>query len=684
MKKTKAILCFITIFFIFSMPFTVFADYYWSNGDYQDSPTLFETDNVISKFGAAGRLNAPTDMFIDKNNDIYILDAGNSRIVVINDKYEFVREYKGTYGKDNLPLKGPQGICVTQNSIFIADTENGRIVHIGKDGKFIEEFTQPKEDTYDTKYPFKPNKIIVDNNGIMFIANMFDWHGLITMDGSNKFLGYIATSKIELSLVDKLVRIFATPEQKEQYQRELPPYFSNMTLAPNNFIYGVSYWAKKDQIQKLTPAGTNIYPSGLYGEMNNSKTLNGLPGLVDLAVTSRGFVFAADGVSNKIALYDPEGHNIAMFGWSGNVKKSFQRIVAIGVNSNENVFALDGDSGTIQVFSPTFLMKQTMTAISYTINGEYNKARPYWSSVLEFDKLNYLANVGLAKATYRDGNLKEAMKIYKEQFNKVDYSLVFSDFRVQFFRDNFVLCMILILAIIAGIVFLLSKISRYAKRISVEGMSTDGKLNLKMYGRLSVLMIWHPIDASDKIKQYRTKLKNWPIIAGVLVIIVTLIADIYLVHFPLTTLNVQYVNIWQQIAMFFIPLISWTFVSYALSVISDGKQTLKECLTVTVMCFMPYIVFTYPLALLSQVLSSNDASVFFGVKSIIFLWCCALIFITNMRMNEFSFGKVIWMAIKTVFGILCLWMIIFLFGIIIFQFIKFIQQVYLECSFLFM
>lgn len=665
---------------------TAKADYYYSSNEigFQQSPALYDVKQVISDLGAGGMLDDPTDMFIDKETGwIYILDSGNSRIVVLDKSGKYIREYSGTYGKDNLPLNKPQGLFIDKNDIYIADTENSRIVHIGKDGNFVEEFFQPTEDTYDTSYPFKPIKIAIDDKGVIYVANSYDWHGLLTIDAENKFLGYIAASKIEVSFIDRIVRIFATPEQKEQLAREVPPYFSNFVIAPDGFIYSVSYWAKEDQVKKLTPSGNNCFPSGFYGEENELEDFNGLPGLVDVAVDELGFVYAADGVTNKICVYDQSGNNVAVFGGSGNTLKKFGRIASICTDAEGNLYVLDGALGIIQIVEPTDFMRQIQNATYYTNSGEYDKAYPIWEKVKEYDTLHYLANIGIAKAKYRDGELTESMQIYKDQYVKDGYSEVFEDYRLMIFRDNFVLIIIGIIAVLAGVLWSVKKVAKYADRIAVEPLPTDGKWNFSMYGRLSVLMIFHPIDAFDKIKQNRRNIRSWPVVLFVLLIIITRIANIYLVHFPLRSQNLVYTNWWQQIAVFFIPLVSWIFMSYALSVTSEGKQTMGECLTASFMCFIPYIVLSYPLAAVSYLMDLGQYEFFFGITSLVMFWCIMLLLTSGMRMNEFSFGKVIWMAVKSVFGMLCLWMIIFLFYIVLYQFWEFVTNIYFESSLLF-
>lgn len=683
MKMKKFLIFLLMVIMLSTLSVSVSADYY-SNTGYQGSPKLFEVVREISDFTEIGSLTSPADLYIDENDEVYILDSGNARILVFDKNGNYIRQYSGSYGSADIPMNKPLGMFVKGNDIYVADTDNQRVLHLGKNGAFIEEFIQPSEDTFDTEYPFRPNKIVVDHMGIMYIANLTDYHGLITMNGDNKFLGYISSSKIELSLQERLVRIFATAEMKAQYAREVPSYFSNIVIGSDGFIYGVSNWAYKNQIKKLTSAGNNIYPEGNYGQNEDEEDYDSVPGLGDIAVDSLGFVYVANTETKKISVFDQDGNNIAVFGGEGVVAGKFSSISSVAVDSSDNLYVLDGSTGVIQVFQPTHLMREIGKASHLTMSGQYEEALPYWENVKKYDDLQYLANLGIAKANYRGGNLKEAMALYKGQYSTGGYSQVFSDYRMEIFRDNFVLVCGIFLVLLAGVIFSVRKLYAYAGRISDQAIPPSRKTDLPMYGRFTILLFFHPIDAFDKIKQNRHRLKVWPILTMILLIVITRIANLYIVHFPLTNMNLVYADLWQQVATFFVPLLSWIIVGYALTVVSEGKQTLLECLTTSFMCFLPYVIFSYPLGALSHLMCGSEAAIFNALSAGLIVWSIILMLVSSMRMNEYSFGKVLWMSLKTAFVVLCLWMVVFLFGVIIYQFADFIKAVYFESTFVFM
>ena len=83
----------------------------------------------------AGAFSSPTDMCF-YNGELYILDAGNSRIVVTDAELNPVREIGAlTYNGEELTYTGALGLFVGHDgTILIADTDNQRIIECKNDG----------------------------------------------------------------------------------------------------------------------------------------------------------------------------------------------------------------------------------------------------------------------------------------------------------------------------------------------------------------------------------------------------------------------------------------------------------------------------------------------------------------------------------------------------------------------
>lgn len=69
---------------------------------------------------------APEDMFVDKNGDIYIVDAGLSKVVVYN-KYMKLKQRFGSKGTRKTEFNVIKDIWVTRDKIYLADSNNKEV-----------------------------------------------------------------------------------------------------------------------------------------------------------------------------------------------------------------------------------------------------------------------------------------------------------------------------------------------------------------------------------------------------------------------------------------------------------------------------------------------------------------------------------------------------------------------------
>ena len=688
MMKTKRLLAAALVLILVPLVFAMAtsADYYLTGIagiDKQNTPKSFELVRTIGNFEGISEMKNPNDLFIDQNDNLYILDSDNSRIVVTDKNGTILRIIEGSYGvgadgSGPQPLNQPQGLYVDEiGDIFIADTENGRILHLTGEGAFVEEFFQPTEETYDETYPFKPSHVAVDSMGRMFCTNFKDYHGVIVIDGENHFSGYIGATKIEVSFVDKLLEIFASEEQKEALAREVPAYYSNFVMK-DNFLYAVSYWDETNQIKKLTPAGSNIYSDMFYGEENMSTVFNYLPAFKDIAVDENEIIYVADGVTNKIYVYDQNSNNLAVFGGKGKRDNKFDTIGSIAVDSQGDLYVLDSVMNTIQVFTPTERMQYILSGTTMYNEGRYEDAVESWGKVLEYDSTNILANVGMAKAAYRNDDYAGAMELYKVAFNRAGYSEAYYYYRLDFIRQYFIWVFLGVVAVIVLLCFLISKVKKYADRISSEPLSEKKRLGLRGTFRAGILLIFHPIDCFYAIKYSRKKISFLPPIILTVLLMLVHVVYLYAVHFPLSSFFAASGDMWQQVLLFLVPLASWIFVSYALISIADGKQTFREALTANMYSFLPYILLMLPLAGLSHVMSATEAGLYGILTNAVMLWCICLVLLSTKIMNQYSFGKLVGMILIIIFGIICLWMLCMLFYIVVYQAVDFFKDVYEE------
>lgn len=415
-------------------------------------PLTYTVDKIILDIGNPG-LNKPSDLFIDEKGFLYIADTDNNRIVKLNGDGKVT----GIFGKEQgVELDQPSGIFVDNlGDMFVADTGSGKVIHLSPEGKLVEEFVKPESTLLSPDLEFAPDKVIMDRRGYLYVLNKNDYSGFMMIDAMNRFRGYIGANRVPFDWKKLLIRLLATPEQREQLNNAVPQQNSNLTMDSKGFIYTPTVLIDKDQIKKFNAMGENIYKKAFFGESSiDSGTLE-LPYFVDLAVDQYGVVNALDAMSRKIYQYDQEGNLLAVFGGQGDLKSRFEYPTSIVIDKAGKIYVLDRDRNNIQIFQPTRFAELIHQASQLHFNGRYQEALGPWKEVLKIDENYPLAHRGVAKALMKEEKWKEAMKEFKLGEDQDGYSKAFAEYRHDFMRQYLgwiILAAILIIYVIYLIV----------------------------------------------------------------------------------------------------------------------------------------------------------------------------------------------------------------------------------------
>ena len=409
----------------------------------------------------------PNGLYVDGQDNVYVSDTGNNRVVKFNKALEFVREY--TLADTDTPLKEPQGLYVDdRNSLYIADTGNNRVVHIAEDGHWIENFTAPDSSLFDYEsYGFSPTKVTIDNFGYLCILNGNDYHGIIKLDAHNRFVGYYGTNKVTPTLGDYIIRYFGSEEQKEQYMKKQPPYITGMYVDDSGYTYTTNALVENQEIKKLDQSGSNTYAS-TDSFVEEDKLGKGR--LEDIHVSDDGIVTVVDSAKRKIYQYDSMDNMLCAFGEEGDVEGTFGYPVAVSADSHGNLYVLDRDLGNVQIFQKTEFMQNVHDYLFLYKEGRYDECAEKIQAVLQTDSTYLPAYHVRGKLLYKDGQYQESMEAYAAIHDMKGYSDAFDKQRQIYYRQYFVPILIGIVLLAVGIVMLVSRTRRWARRKILDGM----------------------------------------------------------------------------------------------------------------------------------------------------------------------------------------------------------------------
>lgn len=131
---------------------------------------LLEIGSGVSK---EDKLNAPNAVTIDLDNNIYVSDSGNQRIIKYDKHGKYLKIVNGSdNGKGNSIFVNPRGIAVdSKGTLFIVDSMAHFVYGFDKDGKKVYQFGG-MGDGNDQFY--LPNGLCMDEKERLYITDTFN------------------------------------------------------------------------------------------------------------------------------------------------------------------------------------------------------------------------------------------------------------------------------------------------------------------------------------------------------------------------------------------------------------------------------------------------------------------------------------------------------------------------------
>ena len=173
--------------------------------NYIPIPAAYEVYTTFKNLDDYGFMNHPEDIFIGKDNLLYVADTENNRVLVMNREGVVLEEITEACGKK---LSKPRGVYVGDDlSIWIADTGNLRLATLNADRTDRKAYGKPDSALLENSFTFDVQKLFVANTGYIYVLKGAN---LIAIDEANNFRGYLGADDVGFSLSRTLIRIFGS------------------------------------------------------------------------------------------------------------------------------------------------------------------------------------------------------------------------------------------------------------------------------------------------------------------------------------------------------------------------------------------------------------------------------------------------------------------------------------------
>lgn len=696
-KKSISTLAVISLVFFMNIP--VFATSRQPYKGYQynswnnsvSAPNSYYPYKVINgEMLGVGSLKSPSDMFY-RNDEIYIMDSGNNRVIVLDREYNLLRKIESfvDMGGEITTLNNPQGIFIRENGkIIIADTENKRVLFCEHDGTKATWITRPVADIYPESVEFRPLKIVEDTSGNLYVIIKDFTYGSIVFSPSGKFGGYYGANAVEITawlLANRFWKNIMTKTQISYLSNFVPVTYSGFDIDNKDFVYTCTLQSSNslEEVKKINNAGINIFRDdttlgtynkndfgdkeriSYFGQWIDTK-------FVDIDVSENYIISVLDQTQGRVFQYDDDLNPLGIFGGIGEQAGTFKRPIAIE-SINEDILVLDTDKRNLTIFKPTNYGAIVQEANSLFIKGFYQEAVPLWEEVLKMNSNLEMAYVGIGKALVEQGKHKESLWYFRKGYDRESFSDAFRIVRAEYVQDHF--------ALFATVATLLVLVFLFYKKIRII-IRKKLSLTESLQSQESPLyVIKHPFEGFSEI---RTSKRFSVLVGAVLIVMFWFIVSIIqrqATGFIFNLNRAETLDVTMMFMKTFGILLLFCVCNRGVTTLLDGEGTLRGIWVVSSYSILPYAISILIATILSNFTVYEEGTFFSLVITVGLFWSMLLLISGIKEVNQFSVLRTASSLLLTVVGMMLVLFIIVLFISLVQQFYTFIGTIINEIMF---
>ncbi len=607
-------------------------------------------------------LNAAEDMFIDKNNMMYIADTGNMRIV----KYDISR---GIYMEEfsHPEFQAPKGIYVTADgTIYVADSKAKAVFVFDQDWKLLKKLERPQVPAFgDT--PFDPAKVAADGRGNVYIVGEGVYSGVIQMSEEGEFQGFFAVNKTDLTTFQKLQTVFFTREQLSRLLNRNPVTFANVTLDDRGIVYTVTLGKRRDPIKKHKTNGSNMFAETVYG----------FEDINDIWVDENLLIYTAS-KRGYVDVYTAEGELLFEFGsYVSNLDVAglYNALSTLAVDQNGYIWTIDGIKGYLQSYAPTAYARKVYEALGFYNSGHYEEALRTWDEVLAMNQMSVAAHDGIGKAYLSKYDFESAMEHFQVAGNHGLYSEAFWEIRNVWLQKYLVYFLAAAVLLYLAIV-ITERVDKERRLRRLKAAWKERIMNTKGLGDVlyGFTTARHPLNGYYEIRMGR---KGSLPGAGILYLLTFAAFMLFMLGkgFIYQYYDIQELDIGSIVIGFFAFTSLFVICNYLAASINDGEGTLKGVALAVAYGAVPLMVSLFAITALSYCVTANEA---FFLDVLLWgggAWTVVLIFLGLQTIHNYSGKEMVKSLLITALFIFVVIVVILVVTIMCEQVMKFLTTI---------
>jgi len=630
----------------------------------------------------------PEDLFVTADDEIYVADTGNNRIVQLNADGRIVRTIPAADGAEAGPdgepsdpkaqLRGPEGVFVDQDgTIYVADTNSRRVAIFDKEGKYVREIKSPDTNLLPKTYSYVPSKIVIDIRGYIYLVSKGGYQGLLQLTPEGDFVGFFGANKVKMDWLTSLKRKYYTEEQLKKEQAVLPGAIGNVAVDSKGFMYTVNARLASGQLKRLNFAGDDLFNNRNFAWWISPVDIEAF-GYADVSIDQNGIMTAIQKQKGQIFQFDTNGRLLFRMGLDGTGSQRlglFKAPASIATLKDGTILAADSAQNNIQTFQRTRfgdLMHEAITAYN---EGQYSESEAAWNEILKIDALFDRAYLGLAKYELQQHDFRKAAEYFEIASDRKGYSDAFWEIRMEWLLQYFSWVMLGVMALLIGGFLLRTWRRMFARKpakaaaagsnnpADVPEFGIDpftGLIRTKVKNRwlISVLrtfsLLRHPVGTMDDIVE-KGQVRFWYAVLLVFAGFGVSIAGKSIVSYLFNDVEFVDLNFKTELLYYLLPWITWVVANYLVGSVLKGEGSFVKVFIVNAYALVPAILFTIPIALFSNVLTLDEGILYHFLHTVIQLWVVALMFLATQTVHNYNFKESVKMIGVSLVTFGCLW-----------------------------
>ncbi len=273
----------------------------------------------------AGEFLMPMGIVLDPYRQLYVADAGNNRVQVIDTDGHFITEF-GSFGWREGEFDYPNDLALSLDTLYVADTGNNRVQYCN----LVNRIFYPIATTSDDYQFDAPEGIGIGRNGEVYVVDTRNHR-------------WVQFSKNLVPIND----MGSFGSHREQFWNP-----TDLAVNPHGTVYVVD--TGNHRIVSYDFSGN---PTKTWGEKGSE--LGQFREPKRIAIDDWNYIYVTDSGNRRIQIFTPEGRSVTEF-----TVKTLLNPCGIAVSQEGQVYVSDTEAGDIKVFNVIFKTNSTSDANS--------------------------------------------------------------------------------------------------------------------------------------------------------------------------------------------------------------------------------------------------------------------------------------------------------------------------------